>query len=430
MQFRLRLQMLGHLLYGIRKDDPPVATLTQAPPSALERLNDTAEGLEIWWDSSPLIFRKWSQELLEAETDARKKAVLEQQLRRLYDFDSPQDSLFVGITTNPPLSLQAIESDLDAWRPWIADLARRHPGANTYELFWATYSEVVKRGAEMFREKFEVSGHKLGYLSGQVDPRVLQDTQEMIREGISFNQMARNVMIKMPGTKEGIYGITLLTAMGIPTNATLVFTVPQLVGVAEAVKKGIELARANGVDLSRWRSVVTMMLGRFEDAKQMAADAEKAGVELTEADKRWAGVAIFKKAYKIFKERGYESKLLAASMRLGPTIDGKQRIWHLEKLAGGDVVLTIFPNIIQEWLKNYADEEITPQIDEPVPDEVLDKLLKIPYFAAGYDEHGIAPEDYITHGAVVETATSFSAATEKLEKLVEQVAETARQASP
>ena len=403
-----------------------MSSATQAPPSALERLNDTAEGLEIWWDSSPLIFAQWCQELLDGEGDPEKKAVLAEQLRRLYDPARPAESLFVGVTTNPPLSLQAIERDPDTWLPWIEDLARRHPGATTRDLFWKTYSDVVKRGAAMFKDKFETTDHKRGYISGQVDPRVLQDTQEMIREGITFNQMARNVMIKMPGTKEGIYGITFLTAMGIPTNATLVFTVPQLVGVAEAVKAGLQMARANGVDLSQWRSVVTMMLGRFEDAKQMAIDAEKAGVEITEADKRSAGVAIFKKAYGIFKERGYESKLLGASMRLGPTVDGKQRIWHIEQFAGGDVVLTIFPNIIEAWLKNYADEEIAAQIDDPVPDEALDKLLKIPYFAAAYDENGIAPDDYIAHGAVVETATSFSEATEQLEKLVEERAAAAR----
>jgi len=403
-----------------------VTTSTQAPPSAIDRLNDTAQGLEIWWDSSPLIFDQWCKEQLDAESDPDKRAILAAQLRRMYDPGCPAESLFVGITTNPPLSLQAIERDPDAWFPWIDDLARRQPGAAVHELFWKTYSEVVKRGAAMFSDKFEATGHKRGYLSGQVDPRVLQDTQEMIRQGISFNQMARNVMIKMPGTKEGIYGITLLTAMGIPTNATLVFTVPQLVGVAEAVKTGLQIARANGVDLSRWRSVVTMMLGRFEDAKQMAIDANDAGVEIAEADKRWAGVAIFKKAYKIFKERGYESKLLGASMRLGPTVDGKQRIWHLEKFAGGDVVLTIFPNIIEAWLKSYGDEQILPQMDEPVPDEVLQKLLRLPYFAAAYDEHGIAAEDYITQGAVVETATSFSEATETLQKLVAERATAAR----
>jgi transaldolase len=408
------------------KDDRNVTTSLQAPPGALERLNDTAEGLEIWWDSSPLIFDGWCRTLLHAESDPRKREVLAQQLRRMYDPERPADSLFVGVTTNPPLSLQAIESDPDTWFPWIENLARSHPGASTYELFWKTYTEVVKRGAAMFSAKFEATGYKRGYLSGQVDPRVLQDTQEMIREGITLNQMARNVMIKMPGTKEGIYGITLLTALGIPTNATLVFTLPQLIAVAEAVKKGLKIARAGGVDLSRWRSVVTMMLGRFEDAKQMALDAQKAGIELTETDKRWAGVAIFKKAYRIFKQRGYESKLLGASMRLGPTVDGKQRVWHLEKFAGGDVVLTIFPNIIEAWIKNYDQDPITPQMDDPVPDEVIERLLKIPYFAAAYDEHGIAPEDYITHGAVVETATSFSEATEKLQKLVEERAQAAR----
>jgi transaldolase len=179
---------------------------------------------------------------------------------------------------------------------------------------------------------------------------------------------------------------------------------------------GLKEARANGVDLSQWRSVVTMMLGRFEDAKLFRQQAADLGVELSETDIRWAGTAVFKKVYRLYKERGYESKELAASMRLGPTVDGQFSIWHVEKLAGSGAVLTIFPNIFESWVLNYADRPIESQIDQDVPEEVLEKLLKVPYFREGYDEHGIAPEDFIRQAAVVETATAFNQATDELEQ--------------
>jgi transaldolase len=225
-------------------------------------------------------------------------------------------------------------------------------------------------------------------------------------------------MVKMPGTKEGIEGIRLLTSEGIPTNATLTFVLPQLIAVAEAVKAGLREARAKSVDLSGWRSVVTMMLGRYEDCTVFKEDAARVGVHLTDDDIRWAGPAIVKKAYRIFQKRGYESKMLAASMRVGPTLNGQTQLRHIATFAGGNVVLTVFPNIYEAFLTNYAECEIRPQMDDAVPAATLEKLLKVPYFARAYDEHGYAPEEFIMHQALIDTRQQFSEAAEKLEAYI------------
>ena len=164
-----------------------------------------------------------------------------------------------------------------------------------------------------------------------------------------------------------------------------------------------------------WRSCAVMMLGRYEDAPVFAAQAREAGVELSEADIRWAGIAIARKAHRLFRERGYASRLMAASMRIGPTIDGKVHVWHLEKLAGLDGVLTVFPNILEAFLANYDDRPVESQVNEPVPDDVLERLLRVPYFAEAYDEHGIAPEDWVRHPALVATANSFTQSMESVE---------------
>jgi transaldolase len=387
--------------------------MKNVPASAVERL--AATGSEIWWDSSPLIFSAWLEEMVGKACCPSTAEALRTQLSRMYRFDDPAASVLRGITTNPPLSLAVVKGDQAGWDNWTEKYIKEHPEVTTPELFWATYKEVVRRGAAMFQPIFEASGYKEGYLSGQVDPRILQDTDAMVKQGVELNSMAKNVMVKMPGTKEGVEGIRRLTALGIPTNATLTFTVAQLVAVAEAVKAGLAEARANGVDLSKWRSVVTMMLGRMEDAKAFAEQAAGLGIELTETDKRWAGIAVFKKVYRIYKERGYESKELAASMRLGPTIDGQLNIWHIEKFAGMDVVLTVFPNIFEGWINTYADRKIESHADEDVPAEVLEKLLKVPYFREAYDEKGLAPEEFINQPAVVETKTAFNAATDEFE---------------
>ena len=151
--------------------------------------------------------------------------------------------------------------------------------------------------------------------------------------------------------------------------------------------------------------------------KQQAAEC---GVELTESDIRWAGPAIFKKAYRIYQERGYESKCLAASMRLGPTVDGRQTVRHLEELAGGDVVATIFPNIVEAWLNTYDGQAIEPRITQDPPAEVMEKLLRIPYFREAYEEDGLTPEQFNTQAAVQETSVAFLQASADLLAYVQQ----------
>ncbi len=388
--------------------------------SALERLAETHPNLEIWWDSSPLIFEHWKHNFL-SQLSGETRDKMEKYIERLYPKDNPQETIFSGVTTNPPLSKDVLKAYPDEWNNWTYNLLRLHPHQSDNELAWKLYSEIVRRGAEMFIPKFRASGYREGYISGQVDPRYLTDVREMVREAIMLNQLSPNIMIKMPGTREGIFGITLLTAMGIPTNSTLVFTIPQILRVAEAVKVGLNLARENGLDLSRWRSVITMMLGRFEDAKEFQRQAKERGIELNEEMKRWAGIAILKKAYKLLKEGKYESKLLAASMRVGPTIDGKLRVWHLEKIAGAEAVLTIFPNVIEAFLLHYDGVEIKPQIDEEVPQEVLDKLLRIPYFLQAYEEDGLTPGEFANYPPTQETAISFSQAMDELEEYVRTI---------
>jgi transaldolase len=230
----------------------------------------------------------------------------------------------------------------------------------------------------------------------------------MVKQARRIHGARPNIMVKMPGTKEGIEGVRLLTAEGVPTNVTLGFTVSQLVAVGEAARAGLAEAQERGTDLYYWRSCAVMMLGRYEDAPPMRQQARARGIELSEADLRWAGIAIFRKAHRIFRERAYPSKLMAASMRLGPTIDGHTRVWHLEKLAGANAVLTVFPGVFETFLDSSSELRPGPEIDQPVPCDVLDKLLQIPYFSEAYDEHGIAPEKWVQHPALVATADSFS----------------------
>ncbi|NLE23286.1 MAG: hypothetical protein GX624_11005, partial [Actinobacteria bacterium] len=135
-------------------------------PNLFEDLVAVSPGMEIWWDSSPVIFDNWCKKML-AKADAADRPVLEAQFARMYNTDDPMSQLFRGVTTNPPLSLAAFKDDPARWQKVADKVMADNPGVDTEGLFWLLYKEVVKSGSDMFLPLFEASGHKEGYLSGQ-----------------------------------------------------------------------------------------------------------------------------------------------------------------------------------------------------------------------------------------------------------------------
>ncbi|MGQ9647639.1 MAG: transaldolase family protein [Thermodesulfobacteriota bacterium] len=376
-----------------------------------ERLMETHPGLEIWWDSSPLIYSTWSEGLLKKVSPER-AVELREQLKRFYDPEHPELALFRGVTTNPPLSLQVIKARESFVAQIVDELIEKNPCVDKESLFWMTYKEIVRRGAEMYLGVFQRSQYRYGYLSGQVDPRALTDKEKMISQALELASLSPNVMIKVPGSKQGYEVIKILTSKGISTNNTLTFVLPQLMACAKAVQEGLEIAKRNGVDLSHWRSVITHMTARYGDLGDLRKEADALNIDLQESDVRWAELAIFKKAYRLVKERGYPSKMLICSMRISPILNGKKHCWHLEKLAGGNIVFTCPPAFIEGVMESLDGMEFRPQIEEEIPKAVLDKLLRIPYFEKAYHEDGLTPDEFNTHPALVATASEFSKATE------------------
>ena len=120
----------------------------------------------------------------------------------------------------------------------------------------------------------------------------------MLKQALEIHAINPNVMVKCPGTKQGYQLIEELTSRGIATNNTLTFVLSQLLDCAKTVMKGLEKAKANGVDLSKWRSVITHMEARYGDLGGLREFGKEKGIELTEGDVRLAELAIFKKAYR------------------------------------------------------------------------------------------------------------------------------------
>jgi transaldolase len=388
------------------QDQLPAATI-------LDRLLSTAPRLEIWWDSSPLIYQSWKEKLI-ANAPQATQTVLAAQLLRLFDPQNPQKTLFTGVTTNPPLSLAAINDNPERWAGWIEDYVRAHPDQDARQVFWSLYKEIIRLGAEAYLPAFKASDFAYGHLSGQVDPHYFFDGDVMLRQAIELSSLAPNIAIKIPGTQQGMQVLRELSARGISTNCTAAYTVPQFIAAAEAVQAGLLEARTNGVDLTGWRSVVTYMSARWESAPEFDKQAEQAGFKLSLEDRRWAAVAIFKQAYRLFRQRAYPSKLLICSLRLGPVVDGVMHCWHMEETAGGNVIFTLPPAFLTELFTQGEHLSFEPRIRKDIPPEVLERLRRIPYFRAAYEPDGLSPQEFNTLPPLLSTHKEFCEATEKI----------------
>jgi transaldolase len=391
----------------------PVADSTLHP---LEQLAATNPGAEIWWDSSPLIFPSWREETL-AKAPAGELANWTAQLDRFYDAETiaSQGTMgFRGVTTNPPLSLQAIKLAPALWAAEIKAIAAKNPGLDYEGVYWAMYLDLVKKGAEAILPVYQKSGGQYGFLSGQVDPRYVRDGDKMLAQGLQIFAQAPNVMVKLPGSKEGYEVLEELTARGISTNNTTSFTVPQYMRCMAAVSAGLYRAKAAGVDLSKWRSVITHMSARLGELSDWKTEAKARGIELTLPEIRDGEEAVLKRAYHHGKSVGHPSKMLQCSMRVEKDErTGKTVSRHIQDFGGSDMVYTCPPGYIAQLMEKAAElDPFDPQAIDREPNKAsIEKLMKLPSFRQAYEFDGMTPDQFAHFGSFKATETEFAAAT-------------------
>jgi transaldolase len=299
-----------------------------------------------------------------------------------------------GATSNPPIVLGIVRAEGAAWRARARQIAVEQPAWGETEIAWRIVEEVAARGAGLLAPLFERSGGRYGRLSAQVDPRRARDAEGMLAQAERLFALAPNMQVKLPVTAAGLVAIEEATFRGVEVNATANFTVAGAIAVAEAVERGLDRRAAAGLDIAL-HPVCTLMVGRLDD--WVKASCERDDILLTPGRAEWAGVAVFKRAYAIYRERGYRTRLLAGAFR-----------HHLpwSQLLGGDVVLTI-PPAWQRWL-NASGLPVTPRIDDQVDPSLIAELLeRSPEFRLAYEPDGLGPEDLERYGASRRTMRQF-----------------------
>jgi transaldolase len=316
------------------------------------------------------------------------------------------DNGAVGATCNPVIVLSVARQDGPTWMPRLQDLIEAHPTANEDEVAWMLVEEISKNAASLLAPIFQEEKGRNGRLSIQTDPRYYRDSEAMVAQAGRFNALATNMIVKIPATAAGIPAIEEATYCGISINATVSFTVSQAVMVAEAVERGLRRREAEGKDVSSMGPVCTIMVGRLDDWLKVKAETD--GILTDPGHLEWAGVAVFKKAYQIFTERGYRTRLLSAAFR---------NHFHWSELIGGDIVIS--PPHAWQVRINASDIAVKARIDRPVePAIVADLARRFPDFRKAYDEGSLGVEDFDSFGPALRTLRQFLRATSDLAALV------------
>lgn len=314
----------------------------------------------------------------------------------------------VGATTNPQIVVMVLKKEGHLWHDRIRQIIAENPTWSENEITWKLVEEMAVRGAWLLRPAYERYQGKKGRLSIQTNPQNYRNAEAIARQAIHFNTLAPNMQVKAPVTAAGVKAIEEATYHGVSINATVSFTVPQMIAVGEAIERGLTRRAAEGLDISHMAPVCTMMIGRLDD--WMKVLVQRDGIEIDPAYLDWAGIAAFKKAYRIYQERGYRARPLAAAYR---------HLGHWAELIGGDIVLTI----PYEWaLKiNASDIPVIERMQNPVAPEIIEALYtRIPDFRRAYDENGMTPAEFDSYGATVRTLRGFIAAVHELTGIVRE----------
>jgi transaldolase len=304
----------------------------------------------------------------------------------------------VGATSNPPIVLGVLKKELHLWRDRIDQLVKDYPTWSAVEVSGKLFEELTLKGAEQLRPVFEREGGKKGRLSIQTDPERYRDSEALVSQALHFHELAPNMQVKIPVTKAGIRAIEEATRLGVNINATVSFSVPQAIAVAEAVARGLQRREEQGLETEGMTPVCTIMVGRLDDWLHVLTQRD--GIIANPSYLDWAGVACMKRAYVIYQERGYRTRLLAAAYR---------HHLHWSELIGGDLILTI----PYAWQKrfNASSVVVRERIHEPVAEEIVNELCDRFYdFRRAYNVDGLTVDDFDTFGPTVRTLRSFIAA--------------------
>ena len=308
----------------------------------------------------------------------RRNALDNGQLQEFIDQDGAS-----GLTSNPSIFEKAIAGSHD-YDHAIRTLALE--GKNIQEIYQVVTVEDIQRAADLFRPIYDRLEGRDGFVSLEVSPHLAHNTTGTIADARRlWVAVARpNVMIKVPGTIEGLPAIQQLIGEGINVNITLLFGLPRYRQVAEAYISGLETLAAQDRPLKSVASVASFFLSRIDTLLDPTLEktrvVDKSKADFVEKIHGQVAICSAKAAYRIYKEI-FNSERFRKLKEQGARI--QRLLW----------ASTSTKNPAYSDLK-YVEPLIGPETINTVPLETL----------AAYRDHG-KPASRLSKGGVKAAAT-------------------------
>ncbi|HVM46847.1 MAG TPA: transaldolase [Candidatus Acidoferrum sp.] len=272
-----------------------------------------------------------------------------------------QELSVTGLTSNPTIFDHAINHGT-AYDAGIRDGIER--GKSGEGLFLELALEDITRAADLFRPVYDRTNGVDGWVSLEVSPLLAHDTAATLRMAKELHARAGrpNLLIKIPGTREGLSAIEESIFEGVPVNVTLLFSREQYAAAAEAYLRGIERRIAAGRN-PQIGSVASVFVSRWDTAvagKVPADLTNQLGIAVAQRTyKAYLGLLISARWQRIYNAGGRPQRLLWAST--GTKDPQASDVLYVEALAAPFTVNTM----PEGTLKAFADHGETGQVLGP-----------------------------------------------------------------
>ena len=290
------------------------------------------------------------------------------ELKRLIEEDD-----LTGITSNPTIFQKAISGSKD-YETSLKSLLQKGL-RDEKELFLNLAVEDISRAADILWPVYQRSGGKDGFVSIEVSPDLAYETEKTVAEAKSlFSTIARkNILIKVPGTKQCLPAIEQLTAEGVNVNVTLLFSVNRYEEVAEAYLRGLEKRASQGKPIHEVASVASFFVSRVDALTDKLLEARLSSASTDTARQKIksllgkAAVANARLAYQKYKSIFSQKRFLrlqgANVQRIlwgstGTKNPGFSDIKYVQELIGPDSINTL-PEATLMAFKDHGRVQIT-----------------------------------------------------------------------
>jgi len=286
----------------------------------------------------------------------------------------------VCCTTNPAYSANMLQRDRDFALSILKECLKESDDDNIVADL--VQKQLVDRLLQAFKPTYDKSNGQEGFVSIQGNPHLDDNAANIIEEARRYRNLGQNFIAKIPATEEGFKAIETLIAEDVPIIATEIFGLPQMIYACELYSR---VSKESGKHPAYY---ITHITGIFDEYLKNLVERE--GINISPELLDQAGLAIARKQYHIFKDRGYSGTMLGGGAR------GNH---HFTGLVGEEMHITINWSTAEDILEQDppVENNMSIKTSEAVIEELLEKL---PDFKRGWLDDGLKINEFEGYGPV------------------------------